>query len=222
MARLNAEQMENFNGGGSGGGFFSLKNDKDTAQVRFLFNGIDDVANLGFSVHEVQIGDKKRAVNCLREYGAPVDDCPFCRAQMAVRAKYFIPLYNIDQDKVQMWERGKKFGAKLSSLCGRYPNLVSHIFEIERNGAPGDQQTTYEIYEMGNDDKRLADFEEAPDALGSVVMNKTFEEMQYFLDRGAFPDDMGNNANGGIVRRGGDNRAERRTPANPNGRGEQF
>ena len=223
MARLNAEQMENFNGGGTGGGFFSLKNDKDTARVRFLFNGIDDVSNLGLSVHEVQVGDKKRAVNCLREYGGSIEDCPFCRAQIPIRAKYFIPIYNIEQDKVQIWERGKKFGNKLSSLCGRYQNLVSHVFEIERNGMPGDQQTTYEIYETGADNTTLNDFEEVPDALGSVVLNKTFEDMQYFVDRGVFPDDMGNGNNSGIVRRGGDNRAERRTPSNPNGgRGERF
>ena len=52
-------------GGQGGGGYFRLKNDHDTAQVRFLYDSIDDVQ--GYAVHEIQVGDKKRYVNCLRD-----------------------------------------------------------------------------------------------------------------------------------------------------------
>ena len=112
--------------------YFSLKDDKEVARVRFLFNGIEDVE--GFAVHEVEVDGKKRYVNCLREYNQPKDACPFCKANMFTQAKLFIPVYNIDEDKVQLWERGKKFISKISSICARYPNVVAHKFEIERNG----------------------------------------------------------------------------------------
>ena len=100
--------------------------------------------------HEVELNGKKRYVNCLREWGDPVDVCPFCKAGRYVQVKYFVPLYTISVktnnsnpavsapivtpvDALQTWERGKKFSSKLTSICSRYPNTVSHIFEIERN-----------------------------------------------------------------------------------------
>lgn len=212
MARFNVNDADKY-GGQGGGGYFSLKNDKDTAQVRLLYDSIEDVE--GFAVHEVEIDEKKRYVNCLREYGDPIDTCPFCAAKMFTTAKYFVPIYNIDEDRLQTWERGKKFGQKLSSLCARYPHLVSHTFEIERNGKTGDQQTTYEIYETGQDNTTLDDFD-IPNPLGTHILEKSADEMQYFLDRGYFADDS--SASDGEVsrrdsRRDSRDSGSRRTPA---------
>ena len=152
MARFNMENADHY--GTSGGtNYFSLKNDKDTARVRFMYNTMEDVE--GVAVHQIEIGDRKRYVNCLREYGSPVDSCPLCAARYVQKAKLFIPLYDEETDSIKVWERGKKFFAKLSSICSRYVNsetdLVNHVFEIERNGKAGDQQTTYEIYEVDRD-----------------------------------------------------------------------
>lgn len=217
MSRFGVNDADKY-GGQGGAGYFSLKNDKDVARVRFLFNGIEDVE--GFAVHEVEIDGKKRYVNCLRDYGAPVDVCPFCAAKKPTYVKYFVPIWNIDEDKMQTWERGKKFGAKLSSLCSRYPNLVSHTFEIERNGQQGDQQTTYEIYETGQDDTTLEDFEEVSDPLGTIVLDKTADDMDCYLNAGYFPSMDGNGggrqntSNQPIVRRGSASNDTRRTPSN--------
>lgn len=183
MARFRADEVDHY-GGQGGRGYFSLKDDGDVGSIRFLYNSIDDVE--GLSVHRVEVGDKKRYVNCLREYNDPVDVCPFCREHMTTTAKLFIPVYNIDEDKVQVWERGKKFFNKISSLCSRYPDLVSHVFEVERNGKSGDQQTTYEIYEVSKDDTRLDDFD-VPKTVGGVVLDKTAEDMEYYLEAGDFP-----------------------------------
>lgn len=184
MARFHAEEAEKY-GGQGGAGYFSLKNDKDVARVRFMYNGIDDV--VGYAVHQVEIDGKKRWVNCLREYNEPVDNCPFCKKRMYTSAKLFIPLYNIDEDKVQIWERGKKFISKISSLCARYPDVVSHIFEIERNGKKGEQTTTYEIYEVGKDDTTLEDLPEVVDPLGTLVLDKSSDDMEFYLENGYFP-----------------------------------
>lgn len=221
MARFGVAEAENY-GGQGGGGFFSLKNDREVAPVRFLINGIEDVE--GFAVHEIDVDGKKRYVNCLREYGQPMDVCPCCAAKMPVTVKYFIPLYNIKEEKIQTWERGKQFGAKISSICARFPNLVSHTFEIERNGKPGDTKTSYEIYETGQDDTTLESFDEVPDAMGTIVLDKTFEELDYWVRRGAFPDEGGQANNQPIIRRGsaqGAQEAPRRTPTS-GGRREVF
>ena len=208
-------------GGQGGGGFFRLENDKDIARVRILYDGIDDVT--GYAVHQVEVGDKKRYVNCLREYGDPVDKCPFCAEKKFTTVKYFVPLFNIDNDRVETWERGKKFGQKISSLCARYPHLVSHTFEIERNGKAGDQQTTYEFYETGKDENVLLDDYEIPEVLGSIVLDKSADEMNYYLDHGCFPDSA---ASTPVGRRQSSERTEepvrRRTPANSGERRETF
>lgn len=186
MARFNTETADKY-GGQGGAGYFSLKNDKDVARVRFMYNGIDDVE--GYAVHQVEIDGKKRYVNCLREYNEPKDKCPFCREGMFTAAKLFVPLYNVDEDKVQVWERGKKFVAKISSICARYPNVVSHVFEIERNGKKGEQTTTYEIYEVDKDSTTLEDLPEITDPLGTIVLDKSADDMEFFLDNGYFPPD---------------------------------
>ena len=187
MARFNANDAEKY-GNGGGAGYFSLKNDKDTAQVRFLYHGIDDV--VGYSVHAVEIDGRTRYVNCPRNYNDPVDTCPLCKDHKFTTAKMFIPLYNIDEDKVQLWERGKRFFSQISSLCGRYAGrnpLCAQVFEIERNGAKGDTNTTYQIYAVGGpDDTQLEDLPEAPDVLGTMILDKSFEELENFVQTGSF------------------------------------
>lgn len=184
MARFNASEADNY-GGQGGTGFFSLKNDMDVAQVRFMYNGIDDVE--GLSVHKVEVGDKDRYVNCLRAYNDPIEDCPFCREGKFTQAKLFIPLYDETDGRVKIWERGKKFFNKISGLCSRYPNLVEHLFEIERHGKPKDTNTTYEIFPVDGDKVTLDELPEVPEILGGFVLDKSAEDMEYYLEEGEFP-----------------------------------
>ena len=204
MARFNAGDADKY-GGNGGGGYFSLKNDRDIATVRFLYNSADDVE--GYAVHEVEIDGKKRYVNCLREYNQPIDDCPFCKARKFQVAKLWIPLYNEDEDKVQVWERGKKFFNKLSSVLSRCDAdpICSQTFEIERNGKPKDTQTTYEIYQTKDkpDDTVLDDFD-MPNILGGIVLDKSAEDMEFYLEEGYFPPEDDEP----VRRRGGSRRDE--------------
>ncbi len=191
MAEFSVKDADKY-GGQGGGGYFSLKNDRDTARVIFPFEGIEDIH--GYSVHQVEVDGKKRYVNCLHEYGQPKDDCPFCAAGMFTLAKYFIPVYNVDEDRIQTWERGKQFGDRLTSLCSRNPNLVTHGFEIERIGKKGDTKTTYEIYsDRDNDDpNRKAEDFDVQNPLGTIILDKGIEDMKYYLETGEFPSEDGN------------------------------
>lgn len=187
MAKFNASESVNY-GGQGGGGFFGIANDKEIKKVRFLYNNENDIE--GYSVHKVEINGKERYVNCLRSYNDPMDACPFCRNHEKTQVKLFIPVYNIDEDQIQIWDRGKKMFEKMSSICSRYANkdnLVQHIFEIERHGKPKDTSTTYEIYEVEKDDTQLEDFEESPKILGGLVLDKSADDMEYYLESGEFP-----------------------------------
>ena len=125
MARLTGDNIEQYrasDGGGNRFNYFSLKDDKDTARARLLYNGAEDIE--GFTVHRVKVGDYERPVNCLYEKDGSIDDCPFCREKYPKQARMFIPLYNEDAGEIQIWERPNSFYGKVSGLCSRYPNRL--------------------------------------------------------------------------------------------------
>lgn len=219
MARFKHDEVDHY-GGQGGAGFFRLENDKDVATVRFMYNGIDDVE--GYSVHTIELDGKKRYVNCLRNYNDPIDKCPFCREKMFTAAKLFIPIYDETDGTVKVWERGKKFFGKISNVCARYNNTVSHTFDVQRLGKAKDVSTTYEIYETGQDDTTLEDLPDLPVILGGFVLDKSADDMEYYLQEGQFPPEDDEP----VRRRPSSNsadsdRATRRTPAN-NRRREAF
>ena len=210
MGRFNYTEVENY-GNESKSSFFSLKDDGDIARVRFMYNGIEDVE--GYAVHEIMLNEKRRYVNCLRSYKDPKNKCPFCNSGSLQRAKLYVPLYDEDTHEVKLWERGKRFFSEISSLCSRYSSadepLVSQIFEIERRGKKGDKDTTYGIFPVGRpDDTRLEDLPEIPNVIGSVILDKTAEEMEIFLEEGDFPS-MDKKTSGENYRR---RETSRRTP----------
>lgn len=185
MARISFEESEkHFNQSTSE--WFSLKNDGDTARVQFLLNSIDDIPI--FSVHKVQVGDKDRYVDCLRSVSDPIDKCPFCASGMSAKPVKYIVMFDHNSQVVKIWERGKQFISKLQGLINRYNPLSDHVFEIERHGKAGDRETKYEIYAMdGVEAYDLTDVE-MPDFEGGLILQKTAEEMEIYLNSGSFPE----------------------------------
>lgn len=181
MSRFSFDEAENY--GAVKNNYFSLKDDGDTAKIRFLLNDINDIQ--GVAVHEVQVGDKKIDVECLRAYNEPIAKCPLCEAQYKQSAKLFIPIYDETSKESKIWTRGRTFFNKLSSLCSRYNPLVATPFEIERVGKKGDTNTTYETYPGQPDSARIEDFPEI-NPEGICFQTKSFEEMQNFLQTGMF------------------------------------
>ena len=226
MGRVNIGEFDNYKNESSAN-YFKLKNDKEVAQVRFMYNGIEDVE--GVAVHTVDVPGSQygRDVNCLRAYNEPLDECPLCKAGYKPKVKIFVPLYNLDANEVQIWSRSKSYGSTLSSICSRYAkkgNLVNNVFEIERNGAKGDKQTQYKEYQIDNDDTELEDLPEAPDPIGTVVLDKSFEDLEYYVKHKDFPGGSGKSDDEPIRRRSHKDdeededdtprRRNRRTPAN--------
>ena len=184
MARINPNEADKYQNN-LNGEWLSLKNHGDVATVQFMFDVYDDID--AFVCHKVQVGDKERYVDCLRTYDQPIDDCPFCAAGIPAKPVNFILMYQHEDEKVKIWERGRQFLSKLQGLINRYVPLSSYVFQIERNGKAGDQKTTYEVFPMdGIEPYDLTDVEK-PDLLGGLILDKTFEEMDIYLDTGSFP-----------------------------------
>lgn len=218
MPRFSFEDADKYGSSGSKTNFFSLKNDGDKAYVHLLGDDMNDFP--GYAVHRVPVGDGYRYVNCLREAGAPVTDCPFCAEGKhnpelsKVHAKLFIPLYDCDNDEVKIWERGKAFFRTLAGYCSHNPNVSEIVTEVERQGKPNDQKTTYGLYATReNDDFKMENVaDDIPNILGDVILDKTADEMEEYLRTGSFADQA--NADAGVTRRGSrSENTERRTPS---------
>lgn len=184
MPRITEDQAQNYQSS-LNGEWFSLKNDKDVARVQFMIDQYEDIDV--FACHKVKVGDKERYVDCLRAYDEPIDNCPLCAAGVPVKPVRFVIMYQHDDKKVKIWERGKNFIAKLQSLCNRYSPLSQYVFEIERVGKAGSKDTRYEIYPMDRVEPADLTEVERPELLGGLILEKTAEEMEQFLDTGSFP-----------------------------------
>ena len=100
---------------------------------------------------------------------------------------------------------------RLASLCGRYNPLVGTPIEVERNGKAGDKNTTYELYPMQSDNKKIEDFPEIK-AEGLAFQVKSKEDLEYYLQNGVFPEDMQNQS---INRQNANRQTQREMPAAP-------
>lgn len=114
MARFKITESDKY--GNNSANYFSLKNDKDVARVRFMYRNVEDIE--GMAVHKVEIGDRERLVNCLRSYDEPLSKCPLCESGSFQLARFFIPMYDVDEEKVKILGTHKKVWCKnFKSLC---------------------------------------------------------------------------------------------------------
>jgi hypothetical protein len=149
----------------------------------------DDLNECIYITHNVKLKSVPKLkygvrVNCLREYSDPIDECPFCREGIATQVSCVLPVYNVDADEVEFWTRGKKEANRLFKKIAKYKNFSDHLFEITRNGAEGDQATDYEYEHLGEEE--LDDIE-VPEILGTAVLDKSADDMEYWLDEKDFP-----------------------------------
>lgn len=120
------------------GGMFLLRNDKDFADVIFLYTGIDDV--LVADTHYIKSSDYSGYVHCCGI------GCPACEKNIRVQTKLFIPLYNIQANEIQFFDRSTRFENQLNtSVFQRIANPSQYIFRITRHGESGDVNTIYSI-----------------------------------------------------------------------------
>ena len=190
--------------------FFSLKQDKESAVVRFIQNSTDDFEIV--AVHEVEVqtqnGPSKRKVNCLRGANEPIEKCPFCETNQKLQRKFFVHLVKYEQTQngivavPMVWERPLSFAKDLANKIQTYGGgpLSDHIFKITRNGAPKDKNTTYTVDYLPpqnfpeniypKNENAFANYS----AVGGIVLNKTAEDMIAFVRDGKFPFNQNNNA----------------------------
>lgn len=203
MAKINFQQLNEMSSTSSDSSrvkFFSLKNDGDEAVVRIMHDSpetFDIVTN-----HTVTIDGKYRSVNCIREIGQPVTNCPLCECEIPVKQTIYVHMINYVKDEEGkivpvpvVWSRAaKSMSQKLMSLIEEYGPLSDCIFKIRRNGKPGDKTTKYEIL-FGNPSiyhndlyPKIDDAFKGYEAVGNAVLDKNYEELKEFIETGSFND----------------------------------
>jgi len=132
------------------GGMFRLINDRDYADVIFLYQKYTDV--LQGDTHYIKSDIYDGYVHCLgRSTG-----CPACAKNIKVQPKVFIPMYVISINdvmvgEIQYFDRTPSFEPQIrSDIFDRYSNPSEFIFRITRNGLPRDVNTKYNIMAIGN------------------------------------------------------------------------
>ncbi len=208
MGRINPNDVERYESNNNSE-WLKLQNDGDVARVQFLYKTYNDLDT--FACHRVQVGDTERYVDCKRDYDSPIDDCPFCANGIPVKPVMILSMYDHADGKIKIWERGKTFRKKIEALFNRYPNLSTMVFEIERRGAKGDKKTQYEIFPMPEVAPVDVSEIERPEFIGSFILDKSVDEMQYYIDHGVFPEDSEKTNEEEPIRRRGDQRSHRRT-----------
>lgn len=182
--------------------FFGLKDDGDTAIVRFPYESSKDFEFA--TVHSVKIGKCYRNINCLTDSSNPNIKCPLCEKGddkvKQSRLRFFIKLISYVKDEkgniipeAKTWDRPASFANELNTYYENYGNLSDIVFMLKRHGERGSMKTTYSLLplkaEMYPENVYKKDFSAFNDFKFSnwIIMNKTAEEMDAFLSTGEFP-----------------------------------
>ena len=165
--------MEKYQGGGGKTKFFSLPDNGDTAQVRYLHTDDNDLNIM--VVHKVKINEKDRWVVCTED-----DNCPLCLSGNMPQLRMFLYLIDRRDGELKLWERGKTQIPEILGFIERYGNLNSRDYEIVRHGRKGDPKTRYQHFPM---DKKKAELPEKPEVAGDkgFVLVKTIAEMKQIV-----------------------------------------
>lgn len=183
--------------------FFSLKKDGDSAIVRFLHQDINDFDVL--DVHNVEVGAYKRKVNCLRHPNGKVDECQLCKNntfdednrtyKFSLQRRVFLHLLQYESPQKaaeKVWERNKDLVKTLNQYVEDYGPLCDRLYKIVRHGEAGSTETKYDILALDKDRFNPSEYVfnreqlNYKPALGTVVLDKTNEEIDEYLITGNF------------------------------------
>ena len=209
MAKMTLEAVEQFSNNQinqNSVGFFGLKDDGEESIVRFFVNDINDIDIL--TLHDVNVNGKYTKISCNREsLNDNPNACALCAAGQKMSQKAFIKMLSYSKlptgevvAKPCVWERGTNYAVKLREYLNNYGPLSDIICKVVRHGAKGDLKTTYEIIPNLNksiypDTTYVKDFSafENYHVIGTIVKEKTNEEMVTYLQTGQFPAVQKNN-----------------------------
>lgn len=122
---------------------FRLTKDGESADVIFLYRAKSDM--LIGPAHYIKSPEYSGYVECC-ELG-----CPACARNIRKDSgKLFIPLYNLNTQRIEFWDRNKSFEYVMDrDVFDHYPNPSEYVFTVTRHGAyrggESNDKVTYSI-----------------------------------------------------------------------------
>lgn len=176
--------------------FFSL-NDGEEAIVRFLDDSVSDFEIL--ALHNIELDGKYRKVSCLRNPHDNIEKCPFCNAGYKITNRVFFKLihYHINGNQVnavpEVWDAPYSIAKTLSKYVQDYGPLSDYLCKVTRQGtrldttyiiSPNLSKSTYPDNIFVKDRSKFENYS----ALGRIVMEKSYNDMSYFVTNNKFPE----------------------------------
>ena len=173
------------------GNFLRIVNDRDYADVIFLYESIQDV--LIAKAHYIKTRDYSGYVQCL-EHG-----CPVCAEGIRTQDKLFIPVLVLANSsdpgfrgpRIQFWDKTLRFQPQLmQDVFRNYPNPSEQMFRIVRHGAANSIDTYYSIQAISALPKNYGSYEKIlaannitmPDAYDLVCKDYSAFQLKSMLD----------------------------------------
>ncbi len=166
-------------------GMFRLINDKDSADVIFLYRSKRD--ELVADAHYIKSANYSGYVHCCGK------GCPACAKGIKVQSKLFVPLYNIKQndviqERIEFWDRSINFDKQLEQdVFSKFADPSEYVFRITRNGMAGDKDTRYSIQATNRNafapyDAILSKFNaQMPDYYSEIIKEFSISELADML-----------------------------------------
>lgn len=124
------------------GGYLTLPNDGDCADVIFLYTRPEDM--MVCDAHYIRTAEFTGYVQCLGT------GCPACQKNIKVQTKLFIPVLNVQTNEILFFDRNARFATDFNNAVFRaVPNPSEYVFRITRHGVARSMDTTYDLRPIG-------------------------------------------------------------------------
>lgn len=202
MGKSLGDLLNKYEGQVSKTGWFSLKDDGDSATVRLLHRGQIGTEPDGqpkydldvFEVHKMDVdgSGKDRTILCKGE------NCEICKSGHRPQLRMFLQMLNLDEkDKekqLQLWERGITDIKTLLGLIEEYGDLNARDIKIRRSGAKGSLKTTYQFFPKDKSERELP---ERQNLVGTLILDLSPEDQIKAIEGRLETKKSGGNGNGG-------------------------
>ena len=191
MGRITLDQADKLNEGG--GNFFKLNAD-ESKQVRFLWDRWEEVGEKWcFGVHALTTvspdGSRRFVtVDCPKTADESVH-CKYCAGEITNSngsksgrvGRIVIPLYNLDDNKIQYWVRSKDWVIKtlkpVLDEVANLPSIANQTFKIKRTGSGLDTSYTPIPVMNASDSRTKASFGGVGDPYDLGLIRKYDDEV---------------------------------------------
>lgn len=181
MGKSLGELLNKYDNQGAKAGWFSLKDDGDSATVRMLHKGQIGTEPDGspkydldvLEVHKMDVdgSGRDRTILCKGE------ECEICKSGNKAQLRMFLQMINLDEkDKekqLQLWERGITDIKQILGIIEEYGDLNSRDIKIKRSGAKGSLKTTYQYFPK---DKSEREIPEKQNLIGNLILDLNRED----------------------------------------------